>query len=296
MEKQIGLGTGNGAWLLDMYIEAIHVTPESAQEILEKYNIKNRDVNEIHIGFLANQMIRDMWIERSGLAIKFDENMNMVDGQQRLLSIIESGKPQNLLSICNVDQRAFEILDTQRTRTASDTFKISGYQYHVQLAALTKRYMLLIRHTLDYNISSKRQKITPNDQLNEYRCNKELYDEILQKGIKLNSAYNILTTTDYCGFISYLIKHKGHEPEKVYSFFNQFASIERCICISIEEVRRRLVNARNSGKRDKNRKYVKRSGLSDSLKTSYIAIAWNAFITNRHDLQEIRFEDGEHFL
>lgn len=296
MENTIGLGSENGTWLMGMYLEALYVTPELAQEILDNHNTHNRDVNNNYISYLADQMNRDMWIERSGLAIKFNEDMTLVDGQQRLEAIIESGKAATLLSISNVDSRSFLIYDTQRTRTASDSFKVKGYQYHVQLAAITKRYMLLVRDKTDYNISSRRQKITPNDQLAEYESNKEIYDDILLKGIKLNSAFNILTTTDYCGFILYLVRHKGHDEEKVQAFFNQFTMIERCEYDTIEEVRRRLVNARNSNRKDKNKRYMKKAGLSDSLKTSYIAIAWNAFITNRREYESLKFEDGEHFL
>ena len=296
MENVIGLGSENGIWLMGMYIETIHVTPDLAQEILDKYNIHNRDVSNNYINYLADQMTRDMWIEKSGLAIKFDESMALVDGQQRLEAIIESGKPANLLSISNVDPRSFLIYDTQRTRTAADSFKVRGYQYHVQLAAITKRYMLLLRDSTDYNISSRRQKITPNDQLAEYESNKEIYDTVLQRGIKYNLTLNVLTTTDYCGFILYLIRYKGHDMEKVYTFFNQFTMVERCEYDAIEEVRRRLINARNSNRADKNKKHLKKAGLSDSLKTSYLAIAWNAYITNRRYIDELRFKDGEHFL
>lgn len=295
-DKTIGLGTGQGSWHLNMYIEDVYVTPEYAQELLEKHNHHNRDINSIHVNYLAYQMSSGLWIEKSGLAIKFDDNMLMVDGQQRLEGIIESGVPQKLLAISYVDERAFEILDTQRTRTAADSFKIKGYQYHVQLAAITKRYLLLTRDAIDYNTSSKRQKITPTIQLTEYEANKEFYDEILLKAIKLNAAFNTLTTTDYAGFMSYLIRNKGHEEEKVLTFFNQFSTLEKCEYETIDEVRRRLVNARNSNRRDKNRKSIKKAGLSDSLKTSYLAIAWNAYITNKRECDGLKFEDGEHFL
>lgn len=292
----IGLGTGNGSWHLGMYIEDIHVTPEYAQELLDKHNTHNRDTNSIHVNYLASQMASGAWIEKSGLAIKFDTNMQMVDGQQRLRAIIMSGISENLLSISNVDEKAFEILDTQRTRTAADSFKIKGYQYHVQLAALTKRYLLLTRDLLDYNISSKKQRITPSIQLAEYEGDKEFYDDILLRGIKLNISANVLTTTDYAGFMAYLIKYRKHDAQKVYFFFNQFASIEKCEYEIIDEVRRRLNNARNSNRTIKTKKYIKRAGLSDSLKTSYIAIAWNAYITGKKNSEGIRFEDGEHFL
>lgn len=296
MERSIGLGTGTGVWLLGMYIEEVYFTPELAETVLKKYNTHNRDINNIHVNYLASQMVAGLWVEKSGLAIKFDENMKMVDGQQRLQGIIQSGVPQKLLAISNVDERAFEILDTQRTRTAADSFKIKGYTYHVQLAAITKRYMLLMRESADYNTSSKKHKITPRLQLVEYESNKEHWDDVLQKGIKLNAAFTTLTTTDYCGFISYLIREKGHSIDKVMSFFNQFATLETCEYKAIDEVRRRLVNARNLNRRDKNKKGSKRAGIPDFEKTSYIAIAWNAYITNKRDSEGLKFEDSHHFM
>lgn len=293
MEKQIGLGSGTGFWLMDMYFENILVTPECAEKILNEYNSHNRDVNNIHINFLADQMSRQMWIERTGVGLFFDKNMNLVDGQQRLRAVIESKKTINFLVVSNVDEKAFLIYDTQRTRTAADSFKIRGYLYHAQLAAITKRYMVLVRNSTDYNSSSKRLKITANEQLAEYEINKDHWDSILQIGIKLNSFQNVLTTTDYVGFISYLIRHKGHNIEKVISFFNKFSGIEKCDFETIEEVRRRLTNARNM---NRTKKGNKRSGLSDSLKTSYIAIAWNSYITNKKNDQGLKFEDGEYFI
>jgi hypothetical protein len=128
--------------------------------------------------------------------------------------------------------------------------------------------------------------------LEEYEQNKEHWDDILQKGLKLNTVFKTLTTTDYCGFMSYLIRYKGHDREKVYTFFKQFTTLEKCEYDAIDEVRRRLVNARTV---NRNRK-GKKAGLSDSIKTSYIAIAWNAYITNRKDCDGLRFEDGEYFI
>ncbi|NDV68557.1 hypothetical protein [Dysgonomonas sp. 25] len=292
MEKSIGLGTGTGIWLLGMYIEEVYMTPELAQELLGKYNTHNRDMNNIHVNYLATQMTSGLWVEKSGLAIKFDENMRMVDGQQRLQGIIVSGVPQNLLAISNVDEKAFEILDTQRTRTAADSFKIKGYPYHVQLAAITKRYMVLLRDSLDFHKSSKKYKITPSLQLVEYESNKEHWDDILLKGLKLNSAFNTLTTTDYCGFMSFLIRNRGQSVEKVLAFFNQFATLEHCEYQAIDEARRRLVNIRNSNRNRRNKK----TGITDEIKTSHISTAWNAYNSNIKDLEGVRFDTLNFFM
>jgi len=292
MEKTVGLGSGTGFWLMNLYIEAVHFTPETAQETLDKYNVSNRDMNRYHVDFLADQMIRDLWIDESGIPILFDTNMNFVDGQQRLSGVVQSGISRQFLVISGVDERAFQIYDTQRTRTASDTFKIRGHFYHVQLAAITKRYLVLVRHSASFNESSKRLKITPADQLREYEDNKEFYDELLQLSIKYNKSQNILTTTDYCGYMSYLIKYKERDESKVYSFFNQFTGIEKCENDVIEVARRKLTNARNSNKFKRN----KRAGVEDYIKSSYIATAWNAFLFNKNDMEGIKFDEMTQFL
>jgi len=292
MEKTLGLGSGTGFWLMNLFIEEVYFTPEIATEVLDKHNVSNRDINRYHVDFLADQMTRGVWIDESGIPILFDTKMNFVDGQQRLSGVVQSGIPRKFLVISGVDERAFQIYDTQRTRTAADTFKIRGHFYHTQLAAITKRYLVMVRDSTSYRESSKRLKITPADQLREYEDNKDTYDELLQQAIKYNKSQNILTTTDYCGYMTYLIKYKGREEDKVHRFFNQFAGIEKCENDVIEVARRKLTNARNSNKFKKN----KRGTVEDYIKSSYIATAWNAFLFNKNDMEGIKFDEMTQFL
>lgn len=88
-----------------------------------KANRLNRPVRAAHVTFLAREMTDGQWM-MNGQAIIISENEDVLDGQHRLLAVIESGETIRSLVIYGVKREAFKTIDTGIVRTAADAIAV----------------------------------------------------------------------------------------------------------------------------------------------------------------------------
>ena len=88
-----------------------------------KANRLNRPVRAAHVTFLAREMAEDKWV-MNGQAIIISETEDVLDGQHRLLAIIESGATIRSLVIYGIKREAFKTIDTGIVRTAADAIAV----------------------------------------------------------------------------------------------------------------------------------------------------------------------------
>jgi hypothetical protein len=98
------------------------ITPEEAARWL-KCNHVNRPVRRRHVEFLAREIKDGHWM-LNGAAIVISENEEILDGQHRLLAIIEAGEPIKTIVIYGIDKAAFKTIDTGAVRTGSDALSL----------------------------------------------------------------------------------------------------------------------------------------------------------------------------
>jgi hypothetical protein len=103
--------------------ELQELTPEMAAEFL-KNNTHNRPVRPSHVKFLSRQMKAGEWVF-NGATIVFDKDGQVLDGQHRLLAIVDSGVTCLTWVIKGVDPDAFATIDTNITRTKGDVVTIA---------------------------------------------------------------------------------------------------------------------------------------------------------------------------
>lgn len=115
------------------HVERILVTPNVAQAWLDK-NAKNRKMSSSHVGKLARDMAKGRW-RYSGEAIKFDGAGNLIDGQHRLAACVKADTPFETLVIYNLAGDAQVVLDSGKSRSASDVMSLDGAHYANHLAA-----------------------------------------------------------------------------------------------------------------------------------------------------------------
>lgn len=114
----------------------IFVTPEMAQRWLP-LNKRNRNLRVRAISMYAADMRAGNW-QITGEAIKFDRNGLVLDGQHRLLAIIESGMTVPMFVIRGLDPAAQDVMDTGLKRTASDALSLNGFKHSSALAASSR--------------------------------------------------------------------------------------------------------------------------------------------------------------
>lgn len=151
-------GTISGTTVVN---ELLVVTPADAQGWLEE-NVLNRNISWETVGNLSDQIKANDW-QLDGNAIKFgiatpefiEELTNKVgehdikvgdnvllDGQHRLLAIIDAGIPVPTYVIHGLDPKAQMVMDTGRRRSLGDQLKLRGEKNTQQLAATITRVIL----------------------------------------------------------------------------------------------------------------------------------------------------------
>lgn len=117
-------------------MEVVSVTPAMAEKWLGK-NTHNRNIRQIDVSRYARSMTKGEWLN-TGEAIKFGVSGDLLDGQHRLLAVIDSGKTIKLLVVRGLAAEAQDVLDTGRQRSAGDQLSIHGFPNSSNLAAAAK--------------------------------------------------------------------------------------------------------------------------------------------------------------
>lgn len=114
------------------------IGPELAEKILSSSQdkVKNRNVTDGHVEWLASQMKAGKW-RTNGEPIILDEEGHLLDGQHRLWAIATSGVEIETVVTRGVDRNTFATIDTGAARTGANVFQMSGeVNCHVLAAAL----------------------------------------------------------------------------------------------------------------------------------------------------------------
>lgn len=106
----------------DIVVSLETITPESATSWL-RANQHNRPVRRRHVAFLANEIVKGNW-QVNGQAIVISEQEQVLDGQHRLLAIIESGRQIQTLVVYGISEAAFKTIDTGAVRTGADALTL----------------------------------------------------------------------------------------------------------------------------------------------------------------------------
>jgi len=131
-----------------MKTEVLLITPEIAKKMLLK-NTLNRVVKERLIAEYARQMAAGLWKEETGEAIKISCNNNILDGQHRLLALVNSNVSLSFLVISDLENDIFTVLDTGVTRSTGDIFHIAGIAQSNNYASMIIKYLKLSRGNIN---------------------------------------------------------------------------------------------------------------------------------------------------
>jgi hypothetical protein len=110
-------------------VEVVTITPEIAAQWL-KANRLNRPVRRTVWEGYSAQMSEGKW-RVNGQAIIIAENEDILDGQHRLLAIIDAGVPIKSLVVYGISAEAFATIDTGAVRTPADALYLHFHEHPV---------------------------------------------------------------------------------------------------------------------------------------------------------------------
>jgi hypothetical protein len=99
------------------------ITPEIAEQLLQK-NTRNRRVIRNHVIGLAEEIKAGRW-KVNGDTICLNGDV-LIDGQHRLLAVVEAKMPIVTWVVRGVDSCVFDTKDVGRRRSAADTLSVHG--------------------------------------------------------------------------------------------------------------------------------------------------------------------------
>ena len=120
----------------------VMVTPRLAKEILEK-NIYNRKISKSTVNLYAQQMEQGKWKSGTLEYVKIATDGSVLDGQHRLLAIIQSDTCQQLHVAYNMDKSLFDVLDTGKARNSADVFSIAKIENPLVDSEIVRVYLLI---------------------------------------------------------------------------------------------------------------------------------------------------------
>ena len=107
--------------------EVVTITPADATNWL-RCNLRNRPVRKRHVVFLAGEIKNGNW-QVNGQAIVIAEDEQVLDGQHRLLAVIEAGIAIKTMVVYGISAAAFSTIDTGAVRTSSDALCLHFHEY-----------------------------------------------------------------------------------------------------------------------------------------------------------------------
>jgi hypothetical protein len=116
------------------------IGPEDASFILDNHNKRNRRSEKKTVDEYARAMTNDEW-HFIGDPVRFDKDGNLLDGQQRLAAVAQSGCPQTFVVIRNLERDDQRYMDGGRKRTAIDQLRIEGLTNAAVIAGIASLFM-----------------------------------------------------------------------------------------------------------------------------------------------------------
>jgi hypothetical protein len=137
------------------------IGPDEAREYLLS-NTKNRNLNDQHARRLRDLMVAgDWWM--NGETIIFGLDGTLLNGQHRLVAIVQAGVFVDVLVVRGIDEEAFRTLDGGRVRTTGEVLGIEGEKNANNVAAAVQALLSFVDAGGNvYHSSSHGRKATPS--------------------------------------------------------------------------------------------------------------------------------------
>lgn len=149
--------------------EVVFVTPDIAEEMLAR-NTANRRVRRAKVDKLARDMESGEFTE-NGASVCVAADGTLLDGQHRLMAIVQSGVGVWLLVVSNLAMASQDTMDDLAARTLADTFGFHSIA-NAHTAAAVVRRALMWQNGAKFNAGGKEP--TKSEALEAWRTDSTL--------------------------------------------------------------------------------------------------------------------------
>lgn len=104
------------------------------------------------------------WVD-DGMPIRFATGGRLLDGQHRLSAIVKAKITVDLVTVTDLDEKAFAVMDTGSKRFTSDALHMAGHVNTTRLAATCRMLVQLRMVSEDLSMPSALSEFTDNQQV-----------------------------------------------------------------------------------------------------------------------------------
>lgn len=248
----------------DFQARVVTVSPQVANEMLEKLNKKNRRFRIKYSRYLAEEINNGRW-KLNGDAVRISKSGVLLDGQHRLGAILVANKEVEILLISGLDDNVFDTIDQGLVRTGGDILQLAGYSNCNHLASAARLAAIYTEH--DWTPSLIKSIKISKPQILEYVAkHPELVDSVSfykehAKQLNLMGPPGITTAFHFVTGTIHKVKRDA--------FFEKLASgADLSENDPILTLRNRLISLKSSNQR---------STTNHTLLIAFWVKAWNAF-------------------
>jgi hypothetical protein len=171
-----------------MVIEKRLITPAIAALMLQK-NEGNRRVRKDVVDKYANEMLNGRWMENTGETIKIAKDGTLVDGQHRLLALMQSGVQLNMHVCTDMDKEVFHKIDQGAVRNGGDIFQIAGIKSFNILPSIIQMQNNIKKGTLVSHRTGVDDRLTHSLLLEKYYQDPTFWDHVTTRASTWYSAF-----------------------------------------------------------------------------------------------------------
>ena len=166
------------------------ISPALAEHILKYRNGSNRRPSSVKVAEYVEAMSKKRW-PVTGASIVFSKDGFLMDGQHRLLAVVQAKMPLTTFVVFNIDHGAFAMIDIGRRRSNVDAFTIGRIK---EPGVTSKACRWVLIHSGD---PTDRGRTYTNDELFSFynrEINKELMLECVMLAIDVEHTTKQLAT------------------------------------------------------------------------------------------------------
>jgi len=233
------LDWNNGAIIGGLFKTFAEVTPDTAERILKLYTregleaagieldaaeleqSKQRHVSPSNVNSIAAELSADAW-KRTDQSLKFTKSpCFLVDGQHRLHAVIKAGKPAWFDVAVGLEHSTFEVIDTNKSRSAADALSAEGVANYITAAGAAR--LIINYHRGNYlSLAKSKGRDISNREIIHFVRSWPTFERHCARCLATHHAadHRLISARIYSG-LSWLAIERGHRAEITHAFFER---------------------------------------------------------------------------
>lgn len=246
-------------------------------------NMRNRKVKWYVVHRIARAMIAGAYKEHTGQTLVLSILLQLLDGQHRLLALIEASKTIPNIEIgfyfaTGVADEDHDEIDTGTSRSPSDTFAIEGVKNHCAIPALIACYTAFKKGATSTYNTDKADRLTNSEMLDIYYEDENYWQAVNIKTLGFYRALGKMLSPSIVGGLYCLFNDINERDSE--EFMAQLSTGVDVTNKVIYILRQKLIE--DHGKKTR--------AMSAAHKHALIIKAWNVF-RKRATVKQLKWDD-----